>query len=1008
MAKGVVPAFSTGEVSPEFTSSLELEKARNALYKCENMIVDARGGVKNRPGTQFIAESYSTSNLSRLIPFQFNTEQAYVLEFSATKTRVFKDGALVLRDLVKSGTYQWTLSGSGTSEYYLELSGGGDPGLALTLILLENGIEIPRNIGGVGSLSAGEWDYGDNDTLGFNTFYVRLTDSTDPDIKADGYVQIPVEITTPYTASSNLTLDYTQSADVLYLFHTDFKPRKMTRTSDIDWTVTELDGIDGPYKGRESGDEDIRINATFFSGTTWTLTTSDSSIFDNVSVDDPIRLGFPVPGDLEAIHWSWFIVSSTVSSTVIRADFQGPDEIPHYEQVLNGKFKDGLVFWKEKSDANSTLTYDFTNQAAVLTDGAAGDAKMEQSITTFSDELHALVFKLFSRTGTSPTARISVGTASGLSDILSWQTVTDTATHVYDVVPTQSTVFINIDTNGSTDTDVIKVEKVSFYKTDTRVGVNTEFNTTDWRVYAWNVAGKYPEHGIINEQSLFCAKTDANPQTTWKSKTGDFEDFGFNTPILSTDSFSFEASTTTLNGIEWLTLLNGLNIGTSGELWKVYAASGGVITPTDVNIKIDNAIGTLLLKPLVVGNSIIMTPRGKSEVAEVSTSFEAQGFIANDLSILASHLFENRRIIRWAYARSPDSIIWCILDNGELLGITYYKEYDIWAWHRHNTSLGEGFKDVTVIPNSSDDNIDDVYFIVNRAESGDTPNYYIEQLNRRITPLEAAYGLGSSGSDYDYRFLDSALTLDSPLTITAITKANPGVVASTAHGLSDGDFVKITGVKGMTEVNNVYGNDYIKYKVANKTANTFELNDADDNNVDTSTWGTYLSGGEARKMVGTISGFDHLEGESITILGDGSIYDNLTISSGSVTLPGGQTTAFAHGGIPYTPEIETLDLELLTQQGSTQGRLKSITMADIYFKNTRGAEVATSNNPDTYWPIDFQDEAFDEWPPPLFTGSKETKAIVSGYDKSDRMKIRGLPGLPLHIKRIIWDVDYGG
>lgn len=95
--------------------------------------------------------------------------------------------ALSLAYSVRSASYQWTASGSGTSEYYLEASGGGDPGLGG-----DPGHVIANNVvltaGTAGSLTAGQWDYADNDTLGYSTIYVRLADSTDPDSKAAGFV----------------------------------------------------------------------------------------------------------------------------------------------------------------------------------------------------------------------------------------------------------------------------------------------------------------------------------------------------------------------------------------------------------------------------------------------------------------------------------------------------------------------------------------------------------------------------------------------------------------------------------------------------------------------------------------------------------------------------------------------------------------------------------------------------------------------------------------------------
>ncbi|KKL25533.1 hypothetical protein LCGC14_2404320, partial [marine sediment metagenome] len=86
-----------------------------------------------------------------------------------------------------NSTYRWIAGGGGTGEFYVELLGGGDPSLAKPDFVEENGAIIPEET--VDSLSASSWDYGDSDTLGFSTVYVRLSDDADPDSKADDYVQ---------------------------------------------------------------------------------------------------------------------------------------------------------------------------------------------------------------------------------------------------------------------------------------------------------------------------------------------------------------------------------------------------------------------------------------------------------------------------------------------------------------------------------------------------------------------------------------------------------------------------------------------------------------------------------------------------------------------------------------------------------------------------------------------------------------------------------------------------
>ena len=80
---------------------------------------------------------------------------------------------------VRSATYKWTASASGTAEYYLELAAGGDPGLNEVSLLFKSGSEL--TIGTAGSLAAGEWDWADNDSLGYSTIYYRDSGGGDPD-----------------------------------------------------------------------------------------------------------------------------------------------------------------------------------------------------------------------------------------------------------------------------------------------------------------------------------------------------------------------------------------------------------------------------------------------------------------------------------------------------------------------------------------------------------------------------------------------------------------------------------------------------------------------------------------------------------------------------------------------------------------------------------------------------------------------------------------------------------
>jgi len=84
----------------------------------------------------------------------------------------------------------WIASGSGTDEYYaVDAVTGGDPKFTTKpQRMFLGGTESTE--GAAGSLSVSEWDYADNDALGFSTVYVRLSDGTDPDTKGQNYVSV--------------------------------------------------------------------------------------------------------------------------------------------------------------------------------------------------------------------------------------------------------------------------------------------------------------------------------------------------------------------------------------------------------------------------------------------------------------------------------------------------------------------------------------------------------------------------------------------------------------------------------------------------------------------------------------------------------------------------------------------------------------------------------------------------------------------------------------------------
>lgn len=90
------PAFTAGVLSPSLWARIDLAKYQTGLKQATNIFIHAHGGASNRPGLQFVNEVKDSADITRLIPFQFNTQQSYILEFGDGVMRVYRNGGLVL------------------------------------------------------------------------------------------------------------------------------------------------------------------------------------------------------------------------------------------------------------------------------------------------------------------------------------------------------------------------------------------------------------------------------------------------------------------------------------------------------------------------------------------------------------------------------------------------------------------------------------------------------------------------------------------------------------------------------------------------------------------------------------------------------------------------------------------------------------------------------------------------------------------------------------------------
>lgn len=89
-------SFNGGQWSPLLYARSDLQKYQNALAECRNFIPTIQGPLIRRSGTRFVNEVKNSANFTRLLEFEFNADQAFVIEMGAIYFRFYKDRGVIL------------------------------------------------------------------------------------------------------------------------------------------------------------------------------------------------------------------------------------------------------------------------------------------------------------------------------------------------------------------------------------------------------------------------------------------------------------------------------------------------------------------------------------------------------------------------------------------------------------------------------------------------------------------------------------------------------------------------------------------------------------------------------------------------------------------------------------------------------------------------------------------------------------------------------------------------
>ena len=219
----LLPSFAAGELAPALQGRVDLAKYQVGLATCLNWFVHPFGGVSTRAGTAFVGETCDAAVRSRLIPFSFNTQQTYVLEFGDRKMRVAKEGGYVLEAGVAIAGITRASPGIVTTAAPHGLSSGD----AIWLDGIEGMRELNRRRFTVTAMGGSTFALG-IDTSGYGNW-------TEGGSAARVYT-----IATPYRESDLALLKYVQSADTMTLTHPSHAPRNLTRTGHASWSLATI------------------------------------------------------------------------------------------------------------------------------------------------------------------------------------------------------------------------------------------------------------------------------------------------------------------------------------------------------------------------------------------------------------------------------------------------------------------------------------------------------------------------------------------------------------------------------------------------------------------------------------------------------------------------------------------------------------------------------------------------------------------------------------------------
>lgn len=962
MATLIQPAFSAGELTPDILGRVDLAKFHVGCTTMRNVFANYRGGASSRAGTAFVGQCRQPGSAlpPRDIPFQFSVTQGYALEFGDQYMCVKIAGAYVTE----------------ASKAITGIS-NANPGVVTSAAHgYSNGDWVfLTGIGGMTALNGQTFKVAN---AAANTFTLQST-ITGADINttlfgvytSGGTAARIYTLTTPYAAVDVQWLKYTQSADVMSLTCvnqetlTEYPPYDLARVAANNWTLTAVTfatAATAPATTTSSASVTTASNATQYQF----VVTSIDSATGQESIASPITTltnSVDIAQTAGSITIGWSAVTGSSQYNIYKAPEAYNAVVPIGSQFGFLGSAAGLSF------VDSNITADFTTVPPQHTNPFARGQVLRINITAQgSGYVQA-----------STTVTITSGTGSGA-------------------------VLLPVVVGGAVQAVIVQNTGHDYVQGDTVAigGVGTLATAT---LTVGKATGTYPGCVSYFQQRRFYANTINNPDTYFASQPGAFKNMDTSVPTIASDAIVGTPWAQQVNGIQaMIPMPGGLVILTGLGAWQLTGGGAkSAVTPADQDAQPQAYNGCHENVPPIIDNyDILYVQQMGSIVRDLSYNFFANIYTGADMTLLSSHLFQNHQLRQWARANEPFKMIWCVRDDGILLGFTFVKEQEVYAWSRHDTNgLFVGVVSVFEPP------VNAPYFIVKRYVQG-TWVYYSERMDNRLwTDVESVW------------CVDCGLSYPMPApaaTLSASAASGAGVVfTADAAVFSAGDVGKILRMGGGRATITSFTNPTHLVGTLDVAITKLMPNDPALMPVPQAAGNWTLTA-----PVTVISGLNHLEGKTVAILADGGVVANQVVTNGTITLPTAASSIKI--GLPFQAQVQTMPAD--AGQPTIQGKRKLINSITARVVNSRGIKIG-ANQPDastqpfgatvTWGQLPYtkmvevkerNNNVFAGLPIPLFTGD-EYMNIDSGWKKPGQMAFQQDYPLPLNLAACIPNIEVG-